>query len=1052
VSKEQIQKYIYHAVFRVIITLVIFACFGTFISVPRVSAAEAAKWARVNIPAEGEAGGWTLANGSDIRHLALAPDGTMYAYGAGLPCTLLKSTDGGRKWSGTGQVQDEITGIAVSPYDSNLLYYTTASSVYRSGDAGKNFRLLPAPGGAGAGNIEITSVSAVWLNNSVIAVATRDTDSAEYGGVYILDEAEIIPSWADTGIGNYDVYAVAFAPGYASYRQISAVVTDETDSFVFSKYSNAEWNAFSGAAKLNQNNAAAPSPVNTGESAVIVFPDNYSGEVGSAECFFYAGINSGAGVGDVYKITCVDAPSASLAADLNIGGFNAPDIDVTGLALHGNNDSLILLAGASAESRTYTSTDGGVSWTKSRKPPTGGGDTGVFFSPDFDASGIMYAATAGNGSAVSVSDDSGSTWNQVSLIDTTIDNIIDIAVSPDYYRDNTLFLLTFGNNPGSTGLWRTADGGLCWERIFSGTNPGVDILSRISLPPEYGADCRTIFVSGENGGNPVIWSSDDNGRTYRSRVSRNPVNGSVLPADAWVIEDKNTLYIGSYDGAQSRIYKTVNGGLSFTEGAPAGTVPLYAVALSPDYANDRTIIAGGSTGTVYFSNDGGGSFSALPLDTDTALLSGCIDVAFSPVFKENGLIYVSSSTLNAGFFRYDIRRGGEWESIDSSLPANAAIVRLGFADGGILYGINSAAGGGMERCLLPGSSGPVFEKLDLGLSAGAVLSCLRQAGNCIWAADTANCKLMACQDTLNVPVVQNSPANGISGIGSMVDNQLINITISWATLEGATGYEWQCAYDRAFSSVPAGLEDTVTGSSVRLPALEPATVYYWRVRAYTPVLGPWSEEWSFTTGLNTQVIELRPESPAPGALDVPVKPVFQWTAVIGASSYELLLSRDGDFTDPVIIKENDYALPANAWECDVNLDYSTTYYWKIRAVTESTHSIWSSTGVFTTAPLPLIDNRQEGTPEIRLLESQNPMLLPAPSYSAAPLTPAARDISFPSVPPSVPPAVTSTIFTVVAGPAAEVPQWVVYFITGLLAIVMLALIIIFTVIIKIKRF
>jgi len=1055
VAKARISRYIYLAVISVILLPAFFTGFGTFVNVSPVFAAEAAKWTKVNLPAEGEAGGWALAEGSDIRCLTLASDGTMYACGDGLTYTLLISNDGGYKWTSAGQVQDEIKCIAASPYDRNFLYYATTSAVYRSADAGKSFIRLPDPGGAGTGNIEITSIAVEWLNASVIIAGTRDADSGEYGGVYIFDEAEIIPSWVDMGLAGYDVYAVAFAPGYSSYRQITAVVTNEIDTWVFNKNGNADWNAFTGAAKVNRDNNGIPAPVATTASAVIAFPEGYNADASSAECFFYAGINSGTGAGDVFKITGSDAPNDSLAADVNIGGVNAPDTDVTSLALaaspaaDGNGASLVLLVGAAADALTFTSADGGATWTKTRKAPTGGGNIFVLFSQDYITSNTTYAATSGIGSAFSTSYDNGGAWNQVSLIDTAIANIVDIAASPEYGQDGALFLLTFGSGPGSHSLWRTTDGSQAWERVFSGASAGVDTLAHIGLPPEYGADCHTIYVSGESGSNPVIWSSDDNGQTFRSRVSRSPHDGAALTVDAWAIENKTTFYVSHYDGAQSCIFKTVNGGFSFTGGAPAGSSPLYRLALSPGFTSDQTLIAGSRTGTVYISKDDGASFSALPVETDAAPLDGCIDAAFDPAFRGNGLIYISNNTAGAGFYRLDTGEDEVWESIHSGLPVNAVIDRLTVTSGGVLYGINSNGGDGMERCLSPGRSGPVFDTINRGLSAGAILSCLCAAGGYIWAADTANYRLMVYHDTLTVPVIQNSPENGISGIGSLADNEVFSIILGWETLDGAASYEWQCANNRDFSSIPAGLEGTVTGSSARLPALEPATVYYWRVRAKTPALSPWSAEWSFATGLDTQAVALQPESPAAGASGTPVKPVVQWTAVIGASAYELLVASDADFEDPVIIKENAYALPSNAWECDVSLDYGTTYYWKVRAITASTHSIWSATGIFTTEPIPLEEEREDEAPQFRLLDNQNPVTTPASTPSASPLpSPSIEQVT----PLSASPAVTTTIITSITAQSAEIPSWVIYFIGGLLAAVILALFVILAAVLRIKRF
>ena len=126
--------------------------------------------------------------------------------------------------------------------------------------------------------------------------------------------------------------------------------------------------------------------------------------------------------------------------------------------------AISLLAGAADSAQTYFSTDGGKSWTRSRKEPTGESKTYVLMAPDFSNTGRAYAATSGDESAFSISQDNGDTWNQVSLIDTAISTIVDLAPSPGYSQDNTLFMLTFG---GEHSLWRSLDGGNTWERIFA---------------------------------------------------------------------------------------------------------------------------------------------------------------------------------------------------------------------------------------------------------------------------------------------------------------------------------------------------------------------------------------------------------------------------------------------------------------------------------------------------------------------------------------------------------------------------------------------------------
>lgn len=172
-----------------------------------------------------------------------------------------------------------------------------------------------------------------------------------------------------------------------------------------------------------------------------------------------------------------------------------------------------------------------------------------------------------------------------------------------------------------------------------------------------------------------------------------------------------------------------------------------------------------------------------------------------------------------------------------------------------------------------------------------------------------------------------------------------------------------------------------------------------------PVLSPWSAKWSFTTSLGTEVVALELKSPEAGASGVPLKPLFQWSAVVGAEVYELLVSTDPGFSNPLILKAGDYALPGTAWQCSLALDHDTTYYWKVRAFGSGTYSAWSATSAFTTISPP-------GS-------SSPPILIPSPQPS----------------PPPIPPPLTL--------PTQEVtPDWFPYIIGGQFFIMILLIVVI----------
>jgi photosystem II stability/assembly factor-like uncharacterized protein len=1013
--------------FLFVITLALLICLNNVTAArPAAAAAEPDRWTKVNIPAEGEAGHWALAAGSDIRRLTAGGDGTLYASVAGLAYTFYRSVDGGYSWEHIGNVSDAITDMAISPQDPETIYYATTSQVYRSTNGGQTFQILPPnPGGAGANHKEIASIDVTRLESDIVVAGTRDTDDGEFGGVYILDESEIVPAWSDTGIGGYDIGAVAFSPHYPDDGVIVAVATDETATYISVKNGDDGWNAETGYARLD---IAA-------DAAAIAFPGSFSAD----EPVVFVAIDTGAGAGDVYEFNGSAAPAVSSAFDLNVGSaYGSNGIDIAGLSVYDDGATTVLLAGAADSAMTYISADGGITWTRSLKPPTGGSGTGVLIAPDFATTGRMYAVTGGDGSAFSLSRDTGATWNQISLMDAAIDSIIDLAPSPDYSQDSTIFMITFGSGPYSGGLWRSRDGGDSWERTLADSTDALESLSRVALPPEYGDDGQTVFVAGSSRGRTAIWESTDGGQTYQRRFTRNPAGGAPLNIDTWAIADKTTILIGSYDGSQGMVYKSTNRGLTFAQGVPAGSQPLNDIALSPDYAQDGIVLVGNSNGRVYVTDNRSTSFELLSGDAATLPFSGGVSVACDPSFANNRTVYAASDSAGSGIYRFTVGESTAWESIDDGLPAGAMFRQIILAEDGTFYAADAAADGGLERCLKPTFASPAFETVTRGLSSGATLYGLWQAGHQIWSVDTTSNRLMTYNDTLTVPPLPVAPDDGASAAGNLIDHSVRNITLDWETLEGATGYEWECSYNDTFTADAVAFGDTTSGSSVRLPALEPATTYHWRVRAGSPTLSPWSEKRSFTTVMDTEPITLRPESPVPGAIDVPVKPVFQWTAVVGAEAYELLVATDAGMENPVIARTDENAVIGNVWQCDVTLDYATTYYWKVRAVSSVTSSAWSTMGIFTTeeAPpgpeTPATDNEIVGMPAN--LETGSPPPNPSPAEME----------SMPG------PSVNGTVIPNLSG-VPGIPDWIIYLIGILISVIVLSLIVILVMVVKIKR-
>ncbi|MFQ5652659.1 MAG: AGE family epimerase/isomerase [bacterium] len=107
--------------------------------------------------------------------------------------------------------------------------------------------------------------------------------------------------------------------------------------------------------------------------------------------------------------------------------------------------------------------------------------------------------------------------------------------------------------------------------------------------------------------------------------------------------------------------------------------------------------------------------------------------------------------------------------------------------------------------------------------------------------------------------------------------------------------------------------------------------------------------------------------PPNGAADVTTSPVLAWTPVDGATSYRVQVATAANFADSILVDaENTSA----AFGLE-NLEYSVTYYWRVRALNEFGESEWSEVWHFTISDDPTsVDQITAGIPR-RFGLSQN---------------------------------------------------------------------------------
>jgi len=745
-------------------------------------------------------------------------------------------------------------------------------------------------------------------------------------------------------------------------------------------------------------------------------------------------------------------------------------------------------------------------WYPALKPPTGAAAQGTCVAGTKDGTGaaivlwnddgsLSYAATGslarttgsawysnllsspkGNDeSAFAVSRNNGETWNELGLIDTTIDWFNDVAPSLDC---STIYLASANSNSatgcsGFDSVWRsTLNKDVAnplpisnpplyyWERILTRTTSvscnvtqSNKPLLRLPLGCTDQPDGSTIAWAAQ-GTTAQMWSADY-GDFWADITARDIIQD-------FAFESSKILYDLSPGGLVHRLTYSGTAWDTTAKSYDSRVVSAHTIAV---YPKDKVLVGAAVDGVVAasFSPTRGEQWIEIPRG---ARLNGNIHVAFDVDFANNKFIYLADDKLDENGIKDSNRTGTvfreqapayiKMEDADMMSEGNAghsAVKWPTFAPNGVRiydpphrdgqFGIATAKTGdpqpavytahniipttqGMRnsavcRTLRPWQAMPKYgvpwDCLDVYTPATQndvhftlEPSSLKACGCCtldsyttLFAIDDVSGgtygdtgydpernqgMLWAYIDCLakKGPAIISPLDGGFIG-SDPVTGRNQQVDLSWEQLCVAVKYEMQIAKDRDFtlkvnpaSTSPGGKVSitAVTGSitvnldnqNVTTPALwiapgalpESGATYWWRVRVIQSTTGqlatsPWSKEASFSikpgfiTKTPVQCIELL--GPVNGCTGCPVKPTaFSWTPYKEATKYEFVLARDPSFMQ--IIKKA--ITTGTSYEYKDALDYSRSYYWRVRGIEingKSNVSEWSSTFTFqTVAPPP----------------------------------------------------------------------------------------------------
>jgi hypothetical protein len=908
---KEIMKGKRNKIFGVMMALVLAVALAS-VGVVSTAAADpgSLKWSKITTPEQGADGDYALWSDSNVGPIAVSPDGgTIFAASGADVDTLMRSTDDGYSWK---QVMTKLDGeeetvlgpivdIVLSPdwEDDDTLLVATEDDVYISGDRGVEFTTMDAPGGT------ITSLDATLDDDGRLTLLVGADD------VYLMKWP--LGGWVGQEVDD-SVLDVAFSTNYATDQQIIAVVIGD-GTIVRTKFGNSAWGASVPNVTLFDKNGELV----YADNACISLADDYD----AFDPTLFVGVV--ADEGDVYKI------ADGAATDLNVrdtASHQKTATNIWSIAVSGDNiwvgTDMLDTDMTPKQYLIYWSADGGTTWQASAKQPTGTDMATVVL-------GSAYVGTQGDESAFSASAD-GDSWNQRSLIDTVIDEITDLAPSPTFATDGTLYLITTAIDDDVASLWKTTDQGATLERVYCSTL--TDLMGHATMNFDMIKLANNGGVVVAEKGTVQIQVSTDAGVTWPKRVI------AQEPMTALTVVDLSVMYTGDTNG---NVWQTTNGAVIWTKPSESditGEVTSIAVG------SDGAILAGDDNGTAYICDDKSVAYSFERVGPGAAG-TGDTWVAFDTAYDTNDTIYAACAGSDA-IYRF-VTGATNWKTIYDGI----AITGLVAAEDGTLYASEGSAGKGVARSVNPTSvePDPGFDWVNEDLAATATLALLRVVpggSNTLFAFDTTNGKLLTLTDTLTGKLTLVSPADESIAGEIPEGSTMASVVLSWEGIDEAEAYAYKVAIDPGFDTIFASVMD-VTGN-VGIETLPSGTTFYWKARVTDPFPSQWSDTQSFTTPLGHELAKPYPNAPEYGDTGVSLQPVLQWTGLAKATSYELQLAEDSDFTDLKVDKTGASALgDVTAFTITSDLDLDTTYYWRVRAMSATgAESPWSDTSSFTT--------------------------------------------------------------------------------------------------------
>jgi hypothetical protein len=966
------------------------------------------EWETETIPS---ATGYVLLNGSDVTDIAISGD-TIYAVTGG--DYVYKSTNGGETW--TQHPSTTLDTAVHGSFDAHLIAVAPDNpDVVAVVDTSQPLVAVTTTGGAKwaslgtivnnvgatkytAGTINDVAVSATERDINQVAVAGSDNSTNGMANIWSFNLGGAVTQWSQLGFPSSSAFsvttdystvaAIEFSPAFASDQVLVALVEDD-DNSTGNDVINLEMYSFSG---KNWNETGA---------GFIGYPVNIVTDVG------ITGIDSASlsldpgyiASDDVSRVSFIglDITGGTTATAYN-GIWRSKDITVKAVHQAAANqvksvayDGTNLVAGADDSNIVWRcadplATSPTVQAASGLKRPSGATDTVVLWS-----GANVVAGTSGDDSAFAVSTDNGKTFNDLSLVDSTIVTVNDVAVAAD---GSVVYMVT--DDGVDLSVWRQAS---AWTRILN-IQSDTGYLARVA--PD---DSDVLYVLKKNG--TKIYYTSDAGATKWS--PRTVAGGAGTDLADMAVESADVAYAIQSNGS---VIKSTNAGFtwgraSVTDLSAGGTIVVV---------DTNTLLATSTDGYVAYSTDGNASWTDITKQVTTS--GGTIQVVADADFANNNIIYAATSAGGGEVWKWEVGQamtekwvdifndGGPAPAIGDDFRTNEGVYGMAI-EGGVLYVLTYDTDTTMSylwQCLEPtkstksappGSWNAVATDAGISLNNSPKAMKVSTGSVKIWAPDGAN--LYSLVDALGTETpVLVAPAEGLSNPVNPVTGKANELVFSWDRISNATDYVLKITYDAAgkeqVTRIAVSSEKPLVTQAVgpdqtgdaRVNWM-PGTTYYWTVQASEPLNSQKSETRSLSTQPGAALV---PEvlSPANGASAISDTPAFSWSPVSGATLYEWQLASlptEESFASPV-----DTAEIAGTAVVPTDTLADGQYFWRVRAI-EPVLGDWSAISNFTVAAAAAAPGEDIviNVPEIVIPEQEPPIINLPPTTTEPAVTP-----------------------------------------------------------------